>query len=77
MSTLDLLESKLMDRLKPVQPDPQFVERVGDRLRSVPQVVMEQQRSIMLPLRSVLWVLLGFTALWLLYKGLTHRRRKR
>jgi hypothetical protein len=72
---LDLLESKLMDRLKPVQPDPQFVERVGDRLRSVPQVVIEHQRSNLTPLISVVWVLLGFTALWLLYKGLSHRRR--
>ena len=61
---LETLEKQLLTQLHPVKPDQTYVERVGERLRTVPQVLMEQ--------RHALHPLLGIFAALLLGAGMIY-----
>ena len=58
-------ERRLQNRLKPVKPDPDFVSRLSQRLRTEKRVFLEQSRDMVNPVLVVIGVLLGIGLIFL------------
>ena len=64
---LETLEKQLLTQLHPVKPDQTYVERVGDRLRTVPQVLMEHRHASLPVLGIFAALLLGAGVIYVAY----------
>ncbi len=71
-SDLDI-ENQLMSSLNPVSPDPMFVDRLEQRLKRDPAIVLERGSFLKAYLTMASGLLGGVILLWLLhlvYRGL-------
>jgi LPXTG-motif cell wall-anchored protein len=67
------VELNLRQRIKPVAPDPDFVQQLNLRLREQKKVILEQSRDSFTPLLLIAGILLGI-GLALFFLGKSRRK---
>jgi hypothetical protein len=64
-----LMENSLFNNLKPVTPDPQFIQKLGSRLLGTKNMRIEDPNRSMAFVIMSLGLFLGVLLVWLFRKG--------